>query len=135
MPRADEVEALRKQIKSLQEQIKKMQGGGKDGKDGKDKKQEEEAQAPTGPAPARITVNLPADARLWVDQVECPLTSGVRAFNTPALQPGQTYFYTLRVQSQRNGTPVTDTQRVLLTAGANVTVTFTDSGAVATALR
>jgi len=91
--------------------------------------------APKAAATAHLTVNLPAEARLWVDQVECPLTSAVRAFDTPPLQPGQVYYYTLRVQVNRPGGPVTDSQRVLVSAGQNVSVNFTNVGTVSTAQR
>jgi len=97
--------------------------------------EEQSQSAPTTPAPARVTVKLPADARLWVDQVECPLTSGERSFNTPNLQPGQTYYYTVRMQVQREGAPVTDSQRVLVRAGQEVTVTFAPPAPVITAQR
>src|SRR5262245_28498571 len=45
---------------------------------------------------ARITVRLPADAKLFVDNAECPLTSAVRTFATPKLEQGKKYYYTLR---------------------------------------
>ena len=42
----------------------------------------------SGPAPAidvaRITVRLPAEARLYIDGTLCPLSSDTRTFNTPA---------------------------------------------------
>jgi len=121
-----EEELIRKTLKELREQLEKAR---------KEQKQEE-TQAPTSPAPARVTVNLPGDARLWVDQVECPLTSDVRSFSTPALQPGQTYFYTLRIEVERNGSRATDSQRVLVSAGENVTVNFgTPAPVTATAQR
>jgi uncharacterized protein (TIGR03000 family) len=103
----------------------------------KDKDKDKEIKKPTSAdaTTAHVTITLPADARLWVDQVECPLTSAVRSFNTPALQPGQTYFYTIRVQVERDGVPVTDSQRVLLSAGQEVTVNFSNMSAVSTAQR
>ena len=86
-------------------------------------------------APAKITVNLPADARLWVDNVECPLTSAVRSFNTPALEPGKSYFYTMKVAVNRNGQPVFHSERVRVAAGRSVTVDLTDVDRLATARR
>jgi uncharacterized protein (TIGR03000 family) len=94
---------------------------------------ERDPKAPA--APARLTVRLPADARLWVDQVECPMTSSERAFNTPVLQPGQTYYYTLKISVQRQGAPVTDSQRVLVRAGQSVNVIFNEPEAITTAQR
>jgi uncharacterized protein (TIGR03000 family) len=117
---AAEREALEKLLRELREKKKSSSNDSNDG---------------IVPTTARVTVNLPADARLWVDQVECPLTSGVRAFNTPALQPGQTYYYTVKMQVDRNGSPVTDSQRVLVSAGEQVTVNFNNLPALATAQR
>jgi uncharacterized protein (TIGR03000 family) len=82
-----------------------------------------EAQ-PNAPAPARVTVRLPADARLWVDNVSCPLASDTRTFVTPRLEPGQRYVYNMRAEVVRDGQTVTQTQRVMLSAGRQVDVTF-----------
>ena len=76
---------------------------------------------------ARVTIHLPATARLWVDQVECPLTSSVRSFATPALNPNQQYFYNLKVEMTRDGRTVIENQRVLLTPGQETRVDFTPS--------
>lgn len=105
------------------------------------KSKDEETSAPAAPQsggqalPARLTVKLPTDARLWVDQVECPLTSDERSFNTPVLQPGQTYYYTLKMQVQREGETKTETRRVLVNAGQNVNVTFREPQVLTTAER
>jgi uncharacterized protein (TIGR03000 family) len=75
-------------------------------------------------APASITVRLPAEARLWVDGVYCPLVSDTRTFQTPRLQPGQQYAYTMKAELIRDGRTVTQNQRVLMSAGRQVEVTF-----------
>lgn len=76
---------------------------------------------------ARVTVKLPADARLYVDGVLCPLTSATRSFNTPELDAGQRYYYTLKAQVVRDGETLSSTpQRVLVEAGKQVTVEFKD---------
>jgi uncharacterized protein (TIGR03000 family) len=77
-----------------------------------------------GPAPAQITVRLPADARLWVDNVACPLTSDRRSFATPRLQPGRQYAYTLRAEVRRDGRQVSESRRVNVAAGRQVNVRF-----------
>jgi uncharacterized protein (TIGR03000 family) len=86
--------------------------------------QETERTASVPANVARITVKLPSDARLWVDQVECPLTSAVRSFNTLPLQPGQRYAYTLRMQVQRDGLTIGESRRVEIAAGRQVEVDF-----------
>ena len=82
---------------------------------------------------ARVVVNLPADARLWVDQVECPLPGTVRSFETPNLDPQTNYSYTLRVAVERNGQTVQDSRRVQLVPGQQVSVDFSSVGAARTA--
>jgi uncharacterized protein (TIGR03000 family) len=87
-----------------------------------------------GDVSARVTVNLPSDARLWVDAVECPLPSSVRSFNTPALNPGQRYAYNIKAEIVRDGRTITETQRVVLTPGQESRVDFSSNGgAIATA--
>ncbi len=73
---------------------------------------------------ARITVNLNPKARLFVDGVLCPLTSSQRSFTTPELQPGQKYFYTLRVELNTDGQPRTETRQVVVTPGQDLEVDF-----------
>ncbi len=77
-------------------------------------------------ASARITVRLPQDARLYVDGVACPLTSSTRSFNTPTLEPGREFYYTLRAEVVRDGQARTQSQRVVVSAGRQVTVEFRD---------
>jgi uncharacterized protein (TIGR03000 family) len=84
---------------------------------------------------AKVTIRLPADAKLFVDGVSCPLTSEVRSFATPSLQPGQQYYYTIRAEVVRDGTPRTETQRVTLRAGQEIEMNFGALPAVASAQR
>lgn len=83
---------------------------------------------------SRVTVVLPSDARLWVDNVECPLTSTVRSFDTPNLNANQQYVYNFRMEVVRDGRTVTDTHRAVITPGQPVNVDF-NQGAISTASR
>jgi uncharacterized protein (TIGR03000 family) len=122
----EEVKALRTQNRELMDRMQRM-GGGKPG-GGKPVKPEETA----APAPAHVVIKLPQDARLFVDDQPCPLTSATRAFDTPALEPGRVYYYTLRAEVTRDGRPVTDSKRVTLRAGEESVVEFGDMGALLT---
>jgi uncharacterized protein (TIGR03000 family) len=75
---------------------------------------------------AKVTVKLPSDARLYVDNVVCPLSSDTRTFNTPELEVGRSYFYTLKAEVVRDGEKRTRSTRVVVEAGKDVTVEFKD---------
>ena len=51
---------------------------------------------------ARLTVKVPEDARLYVDGVRCPLTTDTRTFDTPELEAGRKYSYTLKAEVVRD---------------------------------
>jgi uncharacterized protein (TIGR03000 family) len=86
-------------------------------------------------SPAHITVRLPADARLSVQGVDCPLTSDTRAFDTPELAPGQKYYYLLKAEVVRDGRAIAQTRRVDFRSGERVTVSFADLGATRVSAR
>jgi uncharacterized protein (TIGR03000 family) len=77
---------------------------------------------------SRVTIAAPSNARVWVDNVECP----VRSFETPALNANQQYVYNFRMETIRDGQAVVQTQRAIITPGQPVNVDF-NQGGVATA--
>jgi uncharacterized protein (TIGR03000 family) len=82
---------------------------------------------------ARLIVELPADAKLYVDDQPTKATSERRVFNSPQLEPGQTYYYILRAQVVRDGKTHSDTKRVLIHAGDVIQASFRNLDTVATA--
>jgi uncharacterized protein (TIGR03000 family) len=84
------------------------------------------------PYRARLLVELPADAKLYIDDQLMKTTSERRTFNTPALDQGQTYYYELRAEVVRDGKPVTVTKRVTLKAGDVVQARFGEMEAAET---
>jgi uncharacterized protein (TIGR03000 family) len=88
------------------------------------------------PAKATLVVDLPANAKLFVDGMPVEeATAGVQSFDTPALQPGQLYYYTVRVETMRDGKPVSESRRILVHAGQVIRADFKEleSEAVRTA--
>jgi uncharacterized protein (TIGR03000 family) len=83
------------------------------------KDKEEEARRP---APATLIVSLPAGARLLVDEQPTTSTSAQRVFVSPPLERGYDYTYNLTATMQRDGQPVSTTQRVTVRAGQSVRV-------------
>ena len=89
-----------------------------------------EAVAPTR---GRLIVDVPAGAQLYVDDTATKTQAEHRTFQTPDLEPGQTYYYDVRVEAQRDGKPVSVTRRVLVRAGQETHADFTDLTTTATA--
>jgi uncharacterized protein (TIGR03000 family) len=89
------------------------------------------APGTTSPAPsagARFTVTVPADAKLWVNDVETKQSGGTRRFHTPAnLEAGRSYEYTFRVQWGEAGQIVTRDRTVQFKPGDDVPVDFTQA--------
>jgi uncharacterized protein (TIGR03000 family) len=73
---------------------------------------------------AHITISTPPGATIWFDDHNTAATGSVREFHSPPLTPGNQYAYEVRARWYENGQEVTQTQRVPVTAGAHVRVTF-----------
>ncbi|MFO0969428.1 MAG: TIGR03000 domain-containing protein [Gemmataceae bacterium] len=86
---------------------------------------------------ARVVIDVPADAKLYIDGHLMKTTSARRIFQTPDLVAGQTYFYDLKVEVVREGKTLSETQRVLLRPGYSATASFAtmDRAETATARR
>ena len=79
------------------------------------------AQAATTPQTARVVLLVPSDAKVWVDNILCPLQGENRAFNTPALASGGQYSYDVTVETPDGGKA---NRRILMTAGQTVDIDF-----------
>ena len=76
------------------------------------------------PAPARVVVTLPADAKLIVNGQPTELTSETRLFTTPELKPGKDYYYVLRAEVVRDGEVKSLTKQLAVSAGGQSMVDF-----------
>jgi uncharacterized protein (TIGR03000 family) len=80
--------------------------------------------APTNAA--QIMVRVPvADAQVWFEGQRTTQDGTVRAFESPALNPGQKYIYDIRAEWNQNGQLVSQTRHINVQAGAMVSVDFT----------
>ena len=79
-------------------------------------------------ARAKVIVDLPADAKLYVDGQLMISSSARRVFQTPNLEAGQAYFYDLKAEVIRDGQTITSNQRVILRPGQAATASFADLG-------
>jgi uncharacterized protein (TIGR03000 family) len=76
---------------------------------------------------ARITVMLPAEAKLWVGEYVSTLTGSARVLITPVLDPSQSYSYMLVAKWNEDGREVSRTREVKFRAGESMTVDMTQS--------
>lgn len=79
-------------------------------------------------ARARVIVDLPADAKLYVDGQLMNTSSTRRMFQTPNLAPGQLYYYELKAEVIRDGQTITANQRVIIRPGQAASASFADLG-------
>ena len=77
------------------------------------------------PAPATIVVDLPADAKLLIDDKATTSTGANRVFQSPVLNPGKTYHYNFTAEVVREGKPVRIDQVVEIVAGETKPVRIT----------
>jgi uncharacterized protein (TIGR03000 family) len=80
---------------------------------------------PSPKTSARVRIDMPADAQLFVEGTLMKTTSAVRLFQTPALNPDQTYYYELKAVLTRNNQTYTDVQRIAVRPGEQATASFT----------
>jgi uncharacterized protein (TIGR03000 family) len=76
----------------------------------------------------RVSVTLPSDAKLLFNGALASGTGSVRTFDTPPLQPGQSYTYELTAEVTRDGRPERVTSSVVVRAGETTTVTLMPLG-------
>lgn len=93
-------------------------------------KKEPESLAPNA---ARLIVEVPADAKVYIDDHAMKTESERRTFQTPALDAGQTYYYEVRAEVERDGKTISTMKRVLLRAGEEARADFKGMDATATA--
>jgi len=88
------------------------------------------ATPPSTAAAAHFTVKVPADAKVWVNDVETKQPGTSRRFHVPTtLDAGRTYEYVFRAQWAENGQTVTRDRTIRFQAGDDLTVDFTEAPA------
>jgi uncharacterized protein (TIGR03000 family) len=81
------------------------------------KKEMKEKEGTAAPNTARVIVQLPADAKLFIDDHAMKTNGERRSFNTPALDRGQAYYYMVRAEVVRDGKTYSETKRLIVRAG------------------
>lgn len=105
----------------------------------KEKKKDSEAkpgeqkklsQQSTEPTRARVRIEIPQGATLYVDDHRIDTPAGMRTFQTPPLEPGERYYYDIRIERG----DLVYRQRVIVASGQEVAVRMSKP-ATATAQR
>jgi uncharacterized protein (TIGR03000 family) len=82
------------------------------------------ASAKPSGTPARLTVRVPADAEVFINDQPTTTTGVARTYLSQPLLPNLTYTYTVQARWQEDGHFVTQTRDVTLSAGAQITTSF-----------
>ena len=80
----------------------------------------------TGMQAASVVIKASPDVKLKVNGQATPLDSVEQRFRTPLLQAGQVYSYEIVATGMRDGKEVSETRKVLVRAGQESRVDFTD---------
>lgn len=75
-------------------------------------------------APAKVIVQMPANAKLFVEGKPVKLDQKTGSFTSPNLQKGDTYVYTLKAEVVRDGKKVSESKDVHVWAGKVSEVQF-----------
>jgi uncharacterized protein (TIGR03000 family) len=86
-------------------------------------------------SPAKLLVQLPADAKLTIDNYETKSTGIRRQYDTPPIPHGVQYFYTLKASLEIDGKMHEVTRQVPVRAGQTSQVSFDELVSAAAAAR
>ncbi len=80
--------------------------------------------APAATNSVMVTVDVPADARVWFNGTPTRQTGSERNFVSPPVEPGKTYTYTIRAQWNQDGKDVMQERSIDVQAGSHPVVNF-----------
>ena len=78
-----------------------------------------------------LTVSLPADAKLFINDLPTASTGEVRHFASTQFPAGRVYRYRLRAEVMNDGVPVVEERIVRLSAGQDAAIAFERPGQAA----
>ena len=88
------------------------------------KKKDEPKKGADGQVRAQVRIEIPVGGKLFVDGRQINVTPGTRIFQTPVLAVGETYFYDIRIEVERQGASQSEQRRVIIRSGDDVAVSF-----------
>ncbi|QDU55837.1 TIGR03000 domain-containing protein [Aeoliella mucimassa] len=91
-----------------------------------------ESYASTTTGSGTLRVEVPADAKVYVNDYLTTSTGTERQFVSHGLEAGRSYSYDVRVEYERNGETVTESKQITLIAGGEELLAFSAPAAVET---
>jgi uncharacterized protein (TIGR03000 family) len=73
---------------------------------------------------ARLLIDVPANAKLFIDDRQIHVAAGERLFYTPTLTAGERYYYDVRIELVKDGKTVSESKKIVLGAGDMVRESF-----------
>ena len=77
---------------------------------------------------AYLNINVPADAKLYLQDQLMTVEGAQRRFVTPLIQAGEQHLYTVKVEVVRDGKTLTKTAQTTVTLGQEAVVTVAFEG-------
>ena len=93
-------------------------------KDDPKKPEEPKKEGALAPNVGRMVVEVPVDAKLFIDGQLMKTTNEKRSFRTPELVPGQQYFYDVRAEITIDGKTEVENVRVVVQGGKTAQAAF-----------
>jgi uncharacterized protein (TIGR03000 family) len=81
--------------------------------------------ATTGPAPAIIVVQVPAQATIWIEDQQMTQLGGTRTFQSPPLDPSKNYVYKFKVTWPTGNDKFATEQEITIRGGQTHRIDFT----------
>jgi uncharacterized protein (TIGR03000 family) len=78
------------------------------------------------PGTAKLIIDVPENAKVFVDDQPLPTPAGKRSFNTPPLQRGVAYYYIFRAEVVVDGKTESESKRVIVRAGETAQLAFSE---------
>jgi uncharacterized protein (TIGR03000 family) len=85
-------------------------------------------EAPAATGVAYLNINVPADAKLYLQDQLMTVEGATRRFVTPTIQAGEQHLYTVKVEVVRDGKTITKTAQTTVTLGQEAVVTVAFDG-------
>jgi uncharacterized protein (TIGR03000 family) len=84
--------------------------------------------APVNSGVAYLNINVPADAKLYLQDQLMTVEGAQRRFVTPEIRSGETHLYTVKAEIVRDGKTLTKTAQTTVTLGQEAVVSIAFDG-------